>query len=671
MKEKEYRLGYRGDIEGLRAIAILLVVAAHAGVPSLGGGFVGVDVFFVLSGYLITALLVQEVQRDGRIGFAAFYARRLRRLLPALLFMVVVISLLAALLLAPTEQIPDTVGAASATFWASNLYFAFSHLDYFGPDAGSNLFLHTWSLGVEEQFYLVWPALIALLLLGSGRRLKMDIRRLKIAMSVVAVLSLAACVIWTYSSQRFAFYLMPARAWEFALGALTLLHFGMPAVHTSAQAESVAGHGRVLRGAGVIGVGCILAAAVLFNSRQPFPGIRALLPAIGAALILAAGAREKRGVSRLLACRPLQAIGHVSYSWYLWHWPALLLAGALATQATANPVYRLGAVVLSLLAATFSYFVVESPIRRNRILIARPGRAILAAVALMILVNALCLRWWHSALEWANSPQQREFLQAHVDAPVIYAMGCDDWFHSSDVHICAFGPTHAAHSVVLMGDSIAGQWFPAVAKAFDRPDWRLLVITKSSCPMVDRPYYYARIGREYTECAAWRASALRQVAAMKPDVVIMSSFSTLALDKEQWIGGTSDVLRKITPDVGHVFLLRATPRLPFNGPDCLAARQWRPSLLDFSNGCTSLAHSRGNAEIYSWLKQAANGFGNVTMIDMNDFVCPNRICTADRDHKVVFRDNQHMTASFARSLGEDLAQKMGAQKATGLARAGQ
>lgn len=668
MKEKEYRLGYRGDIEGLRAIAILLVIAAHAGVPWLGGGFVGVDVFFVLSGYLITALLVQEAQRDGRIGFAGFYARRLRRLLPALLFMVVVVSLLAAVLLAPNEQIPDTVGAASATFWASNLYFAFSHLDYFGPDAGSNLFLHTWSLGVEEQFYLVWPGLIAILLLGSGRKLRMNPQRLKVAMSVIAALSLVACVMWTYSSQRFAFYLMPARAWEFALGALTLLQFGMPAVHTS-QAHPCPGQ-RILRVAGVVGIGCILAAAVLFNSRQPFPGIRALLPAIGAALILAAGARDQGGASRWLACRPLQALGHVSYSWYLWHWPALLMAGALAAQATANPVYRLIAVGLSLLAATFSYFVVESPIRRNRILIARPGRAILAALALMILGNALCLRWWHSALEWANAPQQRKFLQAHVDAPLIYAMGCDDWFHSSEVRICAFGPKHAAHSVVLMGDSIAGQWFPAVAKAFDRPDWRLLVITKSSCPMVDRPYFYARIGREYTECGIWRANALRHIAAIKPDVVIMSSFSTLALNKAQWTNGTSDVLRKISPDVGHIFLLRATPRLPFNGPDCLASRQWRPSLLDFSNGCTSLAHSQANAEIYSWLNQAASGFGNVTTLDMNGLVCPNRICAAERDHKVVFRDNEHMTASFARSLSGDLAQKMDALTEAGLAKAG-
>lgn len=671
MKEKEYRLGYRGDIEGLRAIAILLVVAAHAGVPWLRGGFVGVDVFFVLSGYLITALLVQEVERDGRIGFAAFYARRLRRLLPALLFMVVVVSVLAALLLAPNEQTPDTLGAASSVFWASNLYFAFSHLDYFGAAAGSNLFLHTWSLGVEEQFYLVWPALIAVLLLGRGRRLRMDIRRLKIAMSVVAALSLIGCAAWTYSTQRFAFYLMPSRAWEFALGALTLLHFGMPGMDTATQAESRLSHKNLLRAGGVVGIGCVFAAAVLFNASQPFPGLRALLPAIGAALILAAGARGVGGASRLLAFRPLQAVGHVSYSWYLWHWPALLLAGALASQATASPVDRLIAVGLSLLAATFSYLVVESPIRRNRAVLARPRRTILAALALMIFTNALCLRWWHATLDWENAPQQRKFLQAHVDAPVIYAMGCDDWFHSSAVRICAFGPKDATHTVVLMGDSIAGQWFPAVAKAFNRPGWRLLVLTKSSCPMVDEPYFYARIGREYTECADWRAHALQRVAAMKPDLVIMSSFPTLALDKEQWIDGTSDVLRKISPDVGHVFLLLATPQLPFNGPDCLAARQWRPSLLDFSHGCSAVARSQRNTHINSWVAQAASRFGNVTAVDVSGLVCPNGICVAERGKQIIFRDDEHMTASFARSLGKDLVEKMDARKWIGFANAQQ
>jgi peptidoglycan/LPS O-acetylase OafA/YrhL len=151
----EYRLGYRGDIEGLRAIAILLVVGAHAGVPWLRGGFVGVDVFFVLSGFLITGLLVQEITRTGRLGFADFYIRRLRRLLPALMVMLIGTSLLASLLLAPIGQLSQASAGATAAVWMSNIHFALGRLDYFSPGTETNMYLHTWSLGVEEQFYLI------------------------------------------------------------------------------------------------------------------------------------------------------------------------------------------------------------------------------------------------------------------------------------------------------------------------------------------------------------------------------------------------------------------------------------------------------------------------------------------------------------------------------------
>jgi peptidoglycan/LPS O-acetylase OafA/YrhL len=664
MKVREYRLGYRGDIEGLRAVAILLVIAAHAGIPWLRGGFVGVDVFFVLSGYLITALLVQEVERDGRIRFAAFYARRLSRLLPALLFMVCVVGLLAAVLLPPGAQTPDTLGAASASFWASNLFFAYSHVDYFGRDAGTNLFLHTWSLGVEEQFYLVWPALIALLLLVPGRKLRMNVQRLKIAMSLIAVLSFAACAAWTYSSQRLAFYLMPSRAWEFALGALTLLHFGTPDPDRMLSVRRQS-NGRTLRLAGILGACCIFAAAVAFNSRQPYPGLRALLPAIGTALVLAAGAVGASGISRLLAGPPMQAIGRVSYSWYLWHWPVLLLGSALVIQPV-GPIYRLGFVAVSLALATFSYFVVEAPIRRSETWMTRPGRAILAALVLMVLVNALCLRWWHATEVWANAPEQRRYADAHADAPIIYlvSMDCGDWVLNAKVHVCAFGPRNAPHTAVLMGDSLAGQWFPAVAAAFNKPGWRLFVLTKSACPMVDFPVFYERIGREYTECAIWRARALKYLSGVKPDIVILSSFPSSGFDERQWVDGTVDVLGKISADVKHVFLLRATPRLPFDGPDCLAARHWRPSLLDLAKGCRAPADSRQNDKVYAWLTQAAGRFGNVTTMDLNDLVCPEGTCVAERQGRIVFRDNQHMTASFARSLGPDFARKIDVPKWT-------
>ena len=167
----------------------------------------------------------------------------------------------------------------------------------------------------------------------------------------------------------------------------------------------------------------------------------------------------------------------------------------------------------------------------------------------MVLANVLAIRWHNQARDALARPDVAQYAKAHLDAPVIYAMGCDDWYQSDRVNICAFGPREAEHTAVLMGDSIAGQWFPAMAKVFDRPGWRLLVLTKSSCPMVDEPFFYARIGREYTECARWRAASLAQVAAIKPDVLMLWTVSSNGFTEAQWTEGTARVLDTVSPSV--------------------------------------------------------------------------------------------------------------------------
>ncbi|MDR0529908.1 MAG: acyltransferase [Zoogloeaceae bacterium] len=219
------KLSWRPDIEGLRAVAVLLVIAAHIGTPSLAGGFVGVDVFFVLSGYLITALLTQELRMTGRIDFWMFYARRFRRLAPGLLLMLSVVCLFVAFALSPLRHPDQASASASASVWASNFYFAFRDMDYFGAEAVSNLFLHTWSLGVEEQFYLVWPLLLWLIFSGfrPADTETSALRRLKTSMALFFFVSLALCLWLTRAHPASAFYMMPARAWQFSLGALVWL----------------------------------------------------------------------------------------------------------------------------------------------------------------------------------------------------------------------------------------------------------------------------------------------------------------------------------------------------------------------------------------------------------------------------------------------------------------
>jgi peptidoglycan/LPS O-acetylase OafA/YrhL len=660
MDARGYRLGYRSDIEGLRAVGILLVVAAHAKVSWLAGGFVGVDVFFVLSGYLITGVLLREIEQTGQLRFANFYARRFRRLLPALLLMLVVTSVFAAVVLAPGEQGEQAIAAATASMWFSNIHFAFAKLDYFSPGAAGNLFLHTWSLGVEEQFYLVWPALLVSVLGvwrgNAGNAKGGSSRRLKIAMLTIGAASLLACAVMTQTAPQMAFYLMPSRAWQFATGALIWLYFGS-ASDGVASDQMQRLPATFYRWAGWLGLILIVASGLLFDAQMAYPGWHAWLPTMGAAAILMAGARGiDSGVSGVLSWRPLQAVGRISYSWYLWHWPVLLLGGALFV--TQSPLYRAALVTLSLLLAVLSYRWVETPARRQARWIARPGMALSIALAIMVTANVFCMMWFNAASIWGNNPIQQRYAKAHTDTPLIYSMGCDDWFQSDKVRTCAFGPTGATHTAVLMGDSIGAQWFPAVAEVFDRADWRLLVLTKSSCPMLDRPIFYPRIGRDYVECTTWRRDALQQVAALRPDIVILGSVQTYDFNQSQWVEGTADLLKTISGAVGHIYLLRGTPGLPFNGPDCLSAQSSLAWLSMWQHSCHASAFSQQGNDVYLWLQQASKRFGNVSTLDMNNAVCPNGQCDAERDGEVVFRDSQHMTATFVRSLSGELGRRL-------------
>jgi peptidoglycan/LPS O-acetylase OafA/YrhL len=650
----EYRLGFRGDIEGLRAIAILLVIGAHAGMPWLGGGFVGVDVFFVLSGFLITGLLVQEIADTGQLRFADFYIRRLRRLLPALIVMLLVSGLLAALLLAPAEQLPQATAGASAAAWWSNIHFALGRLDYFSAGTETNIFLHTWSLGVEEQFYLIWPALVYVLLRNPARQI--GIARLRVCMLLVIVASLIACVVATYRAPQFAFYMMPLRAWQFAAGALVWLHFNAGQTEKNEKASSRTS-GVMLAAIGWLGLAALLGAGLWLGANVPYPGLYALIPTLGAAGVIASGSRGVRtGVPKLLSYGPMQAIGRISYAWYLWHWPILLLGHALT--GSNEPVYRVLYVLISLILAIVSYYCVEAPIRHQRWWLTHQRASVYGALVVMVLCTVGFLRWNGHAYWASRSPTQVQFLQARGDAPMIYGMDCDEWYHSDRLTPCIFGPAKPAHTAVLLGDSIAGQWFPAVAALFVGPDWRLIVLTKSSCPMVDQPMFYPRIGREYTECAAWRKAALQEIAKLRPDIVLMSSTSTYAFTQAQWTNGSARVMKEISSAAGRVFVIRATPLLPFDGPDCLARYAERPEWLKLGSTCSTAIGNLSSNQVYAWLRQAAEQFQNVQTVDISDFICPNGICAAERGGVIVFRDSQHMTATFAASLAPELERRL-------------
>lgn len=648
-----FRLGYRGDVEGLRGIAILLVIAAHAKVSWLQGGFVGVDVFYILSGYLITGLLVQEASTTGRMRFANFYARRFRRLLPALFLMLAVTCVVAKLVIPPTELPSQISNATSAALWLSNFQFAFWNMDYFAPSANTALFLHTWSLGVEEQFYLVWPLLVVLTLgAWKGVRAAARLARLKWLFAGIFLISFALSLYWTSRAPLLAFYLMPSRAWQFALGGLVFLAVGSPAFKVSTAFANAAW----LSPAGWLGLGMIVIAGLMISPTAPYPGTWALLPSFGAALVLVAGAQQRSLVAKFLSFRPLQALGRVSYSWYLWHWPVLVLGATLVDMSSAWN--RLLLVALSLLIAAASYHFFETPIRHNRKLVARPRVAVLSALALMAAAIVPLRVWQIQAKEFAHTPAMAVFTAAQNDEASIYAMGCFGPYRSTKVQICSFGDAHAAHTIVLLGDSKAAQWAPAYRTVFMQLGWRLLVITKSACPMVDATYIALPLHRDYTECDQWRKSVLRQVALMRPDIAVLSESYNYPFTKNQWATGTQNVLTALTGRVHHTFMMRPTPELPVDGPTCLEPRGHLYAGLASKSRCSGLAHAARFENVSSWLESAVSSFHNTEFVDMTQSVCPGGVCHAELNNIIVFSDSGHMTGTFARTLAPALGQAL-------------
>ena len=375
----------RPDVEGLRAIAVVLVLLYHAGVPGFAGGYIGVDVFFVISGFLITGLLYRELGATGRISFRDFYVRRVRRLFPAASVALLVTFLLSAWLLSPLA-LPRVAGdGVAAALSVANIRFALASGDYFTAVATPSPFLHYWSLSVEEQFYLVWPALLLIVHRLGGARAVVA------AIVGITIVSLTLAVVMTEVATTWAFYSLVTRAWQLAVGGL----LAILALHRW-RSSAVSG---VLAALGWAGLAMILAGGFLFDELLAYPGAWALLPTLGAVLIIAGGDR-RLGPGLLLQTRPLRFLGRISYALYLWHWPLLVLPAVAYGEAL--PAWALaGLVLLAVAVATVSTLVIEEPIRRR--VVARPGRAAVGMAARPLLGLALAVTVGVGATHWVTS----------------------------------------------------------------------------------------------------------------------------------------------------------------------------------------------------------------------------------------------------------------------------
>jgi peptidoglycan/LPS O-acetylase OafA/YrhL len=627
--------GFRPDVEGLRALAILLVVAYHAGIPGIHGGFVGVDVFFVISGYLITAHLASELARTSVIRFREFYARRARRLLPAAAVVVVATLVGSAVVLSPLELNEASKSAAASALYASNFWFMRAASDYFAPEAGRNPFLHTWSLSVEEQFYLLWPGLLLLFWRLGGRR------GLFSGIALLTVVSFASCVAVTQMRGPWAFYASPFRAWEFGIGGLASF---APRTIPLARAVSWAAFALVL-GSGLF-----------ITDQIAFPGWIALAPAAGTALLLMTG-RAPAGAGLFLGLPPMQLVGRLSYSFYLWHWPMLVLAAAIApNQGLQGPIL---AIVLAFGFAFASHVLVENPLRFSPRLTSSALTSLVAGAVLSVCcvaAGAASFTFGHFA---EALPAQRAIT---VAARLRSDLGrgaekCMVAFTVSEPRLCTFG--RGRKVVVLFGDSHAAQWVSPIRSIADQNGWRLVTVLKASCPTADiGEVYNIRLHRSLHECAAWRNAAINEIRALKPDLIVISNFRqsyvqgpgrngpTNLTQPQDWAAGMGRTLTML--GASDIVVLRDTPSASFDVAICMSRHAARADLCTFDRDMAL------GAATYAMERQAVLAAG-AAEVDLSDSFCDATRCPAIRDGLLVYRDSNHMSEGFARLLTPVLA----------------
>lgn len=650
------RAGFRPDIHGLRAIAVLLVLLYHAGLP-VPGGFVGVDVFFVISGFLITNHLIYELASTARIRFARFYARRARRILPAALT-VAGLTVLGALAVLPTELVKSSVQDAIATvFYVPNFVFAIRGTDYLAETAPSP-FQHYWSLGVEEQFYLLWP--LALFLIWKVTKSL----RVRIALvTLLVIVSLALSVTLVDLSGPWAFFSLPSRAWELGTGALIALAYGQLTLLRPAFAAVLSW----------LGLALIIVSAVTYGEGTPFPGVAALVPVLGAACLIAFGERAGAlGPLSLLRLRIFQFLGTISYSLYLVHWPLLVFTQNIdwikPEQLDAS-LLIVG--LLSVPAGWVMYRFVEKPFIRSKVQTSVSSRRTLAytlgasvSVAALALSSLflVSLRPTDSGVEaspvseatlgpnftsYVPSNLEPSLATASESVPVIYSDGCHLSASDTVPQRCEFGDVAGSSATVaLFGDSHAAQWFPALEQAAVVNEFSLRSFTKSSCPSVLVDLLLRNV--RYSACDEWRDAAVGQINEMKPDLLVISNLSRYTalngkpVTPTMWAEGYSELRAQIDPTIA-IAVIADTPHFEATPALCLDKN------LKSADEC-SIAEADAIDETFAVADRDATAMIGATYVDLTDYFCYRAECGTIVGSTLVYRDSHHITVEYSRLL---------------------
>lgn len=686
---------FRTDIQAMRALAVTLVVVNHLWPLRLPGGYVGVDVFFVISGFLISSHLVREIEATGRVRLSAFYARRARRLFPAA-FLVLAASMVLALLVLPYPRWAATAQEVLASvFYAENWLLAAKSVDYSAMTESASAVQHYWSLSVEEQFYLLWP-LTLILFAALARRYGIPVRRLLTAVvPVVAVLFLAYSIYVTGSSPEQAYFVTPARVWEFAVGAAV----GLAAVELKSL---------VLRNVLAIGgFGLILFSALTFDASTPFPGSAALVPVIGSALVILAGTGVRRlGHEVLTGLAPVQFLGKISYSLYLWHWP-LIVAAPYVLRAVPTAPYKLAILAVAVvLAWATKRWIEDTWIKpgsgRTRRHVGRhtartpgfraPVAGMAAVAALAVMLGSAGAMKENQSAELAaagaegpcygpaavgnrdcGDPFAIPVAQPHMDQHNAYAITPGECVMAGEGELALYnapvicdysGGKAQAETVWLVGDSHGQHWQQAILKLGQERGWQVKLSFLGGCPLLDarvQSFYGAEVGAAAVEnCARWNRLVAEAIEADTPDRVFVSSFvaeetiddGTGAPQEVQYANALSRTWQRWV-DAGISVVPLAD--LPLNGSvrdeDCLAFNASTPA---------DCAVDRALALGPDPFTKAAKGFteDEVKPVDMTEFFCDLHKCYSAVGGVAVYYDANHMNGVYARQLAPYLEARL-------------
>jgi len=691
--------GFRQDIEGLRAVAVLAVVLFHADVPGMGGGYIGVDVFFVISGFLITGLLWREAKTAGTIRLRRFYGARARRLLPASATVGVVTAIASAVLLSPLQAQSVLKDGIACAVYVGNYWFLLQGVDYLSPDMAPSPFQHYWSLGVEEQFYLVWPPLIigtAWLIRRMRRRTRAQAtssqRPYLVVLALVAAVSFLLSLALTYVVASVAFFSLPTRAWQLAAGGLVALTAGqwrrLPATFAAL--------------AGWAGLALILLACTLLSTATPYPGTAALVPVLGTALVIGAGcAAPSQGCGRLLALPPMRAVGRVSYSWYLWHWPVLLLAPPLLGHPL-GLAGRLAAVLVSAGLAVLTLLLLENPLRfaapvRRSALASLALGGVATAVAVMVGVALLVsvptpvgrgapappltvtaapdptgrnMDAYDTAVQYAVAQVQAAVAAAadlkgvpsNLDPSLAGASdelkgmllnGCMRNFLQSGQPECATGDTASTTTVALVGDSHAAMWGRAFQQVAAQRRWRLETLTKAACPLLDLPIPYP-LRRAATHCDQWRDQIINRLRAEHPRLVVVSVWRRYGVGLPGWQPGVTSydpawnqsltrLVQQLRSIGSQVLVLGPIPNPQSVVPFCLSGH------LDDATACSPPRSTAVNESGIA-AESAATKAGGGHYADLTDLFCTVDRCPVIIGNSLVYLDYSHLSFAYSRAL---------------------